>query len=118
MRILIIIFTLCFTSYCSAQFVSYDDRLHFGAGAVISAGTYTVVYLKTKDKKKAFWYSLGTSVLAGVAKEVRDSGQKNNIFDTGEIVATALGGLTASTTINLFVGKNKDKKHKDTALVN
>ena len=76
------------------------------------------IYWKLANKKKVFWYSLGTSALAGLAKEVRDSGQETNMFDTGEIVATAIGGLTASTTLSLFVGKNRDKKYKDVALVN
>lgn len=93
-----------------AQLISTDDKLHFGAGAVFSGATYTVVYSITKDKKKAFWYSLGTSVLAGFAKEVYDSSKENNRFDTGELVATSLGGFTASFTINLFVGNKKNKR--------
>ena len=99
------------SNICNAQFVSGDDKLHFGAGALISAATYTVVYTTTKNKKKAFWMSLGASTLAGLAKEVYDSGQENNKFDTGELFATSLGGLTASITLNIFVG-NKKKKSK------
>lgn len=112
------ILMLFFTGLCSAQFISVDDKLHFGTGALISATTYTVVYVSTKNKKKAFWYSLGASALAGLAKEVYDSGKENNRFDTGELVATTLGGLTASTTISLFVGKNKNKRTTKIALVN
>ena len=95
------------------QFISTDDKLHFAAGAVISSATYTVTYLTTKNKKKAFWFSLGSSVLAGFAKEVYDSGKENNKFDTGELVATSLGGLTASATFSIFTGKNMEKKEKN-----
>ncbi len=117
MKFIIIILALSFTSFCSAQFVSGDDKLHLGAGFLISSGTYTAVYLKTKDKKKAFWYSLGMSALAGVTKELIDVSE-NERFDTGEIVATTIGGLAASTTLNLFVGKKKNQKLKKVAIVN
>jgi hypothetical protein len=115
MKILITSLVLLFagSNICSAQFVSGDDKLHLAAGTLISATTYTIVYTTTKNKKKAFWYSLGVSALAGFTKELIDVSE-NEKFDTGEIAATTLGGLTASMTINLFVGK---KKKKQTALV-
>ena len=118
MKAFVIILAVSFTGLCKAQSISGDDKLHFGAGALISATTYTIVYTTTKNKKKAFWYSLGTSALAGLAKEVYDSGKENNRFNSGELVATTLGGLTASATISLFVGKNKNKKAQNVALVN
>ncbi|MEL0456299.1 hypothetical protein WJN01_08685 [Flavobacteriaceae bacterium SZ-1-7] len=113
-----LIMALSFCGYCQAQFISVDDELHFGAGVLISGATYGVVYTATKDKKKAFWYSLGASVLAGVAKEAVDSQEKNDKFDTGEAIATGIGGLVVSTTLNLFVGKRKAKKRKEMVLVN
>lgn len=94
----------------NAQSISTDDKLHFGVGALISGTTYTIVYSSTKNKKKAFWYSLGASVLAGIGKELVDAGQ-NERFDTGEIIATATGGLVLSTTISLFTDKKKRKAH-------
>ncbi|OYX25155.1 MAG: hypothetical protein B7Z06_07760 [Flavobacteriales bacterium 32-35-8] len=108
MVVLVIFFAS--TKFCNAQFISGDDKLHFGAGALISATTYAMVYGITKNKKKAFWYSLGTSTLAGLAKEVYDSNQENNKLDTGDMIATSLGGLTATVTINLFVGNRKNKR--------
>ena len=93
----------------NAQFISDDDKLHFGAGALISGATYTYVYTKTKSKKKAFWMSLGVSTLAGLTKEIYDSTKKGNKFDTGELVATSSGGFTASITLEIFVGRKKRK---------
>ena len=104
-----IIICIAFSNTCNAQFITDDDKLHFGAGALISSATYTLVYSKTKSKKKAFWMSLGTSVLAGLAKEVYDSTKKGNKFDTGELVATTVGGFTASVTLEIFVGRKKRK---------
>ena len=117
MKTFIVLLALSFTSFCSAQFVSGDDKLHLVAGFLISGGTYTAVYIKTKDKKKAFWYSLGMSALAGVTKELVDVSE-NERFDTGEIVATTVGGLVASTTLSLFVGNKRSNKSKNVALVN
>ena len=112
MKALVTFFLLFFivNSTSHAQFISTDDQLHFGAGAFISGATYAVVYSATKNKRKAFWYGLGTSVLAGLGKELYDGTQENNKFDTGELVATTLGGFTAGFTINLFVGKSKNKR--------
>ena len=73
--------------------------------------------MKTKNKKKAFWYSLGMSAIAGVTKELIDVSE-NERFDSGEIVATTMGGLVASTTLSLFVGKKKNSKLENVALVN
>lgn len=110
MKFLFIVLCISFFSFSNignAQQISDDDKLHFAAGAVISSGTYAVVYSKTKNKSKAFWYSLGMSALAGLTKELYDSTKKDNRFDTGEAVYTTFGGLTASFTINIFVGRKK-----------
>ena len=112
MKTIALIFTLCFISNCNAQFISEDDFLHFGAGVIVSSATYAVVYSKTKNKKKAFWFSLGTATLAGLTKELFDEYVFGGRFDTGEMIATTAGGLVASYTFNIFTGKNKKKKGK------
>ncbi len=111
-----LIFLFIGFNLCHAQLGSEDQKKHFAAGAVISGATYTLVYLKTKNKTKAFWYSLGISSLAGFAKEYYDSEKFNTKIDTGEVFATFLGGFTVSTTLSLFIGKNKN--NKNVALVN
>ncbi|MCK0109568.1 hypothetical protein MWU58_09705 [Flavobacteriaceae bacterium S0825] len=103
-----IIVFFAFSSNCNAQFISDDDKLHLGAGALISGATYTFVYTKTKNKQKAFWMSLGASALAGLTKEIYDSTKKGNKFDTGEFVATSAGGLTISISLNLFTKKKRN----------
>ena len=118
MKTIVTILILSFTGLCNAQFISNDGELHVIAGAVISAATYTVVYATTKNKKRAFWYGLGASTLAGIVKEAIDSGKEYNKFDAGDMAATSLGGLTASVTLSLFVGKKKNKRTAKIALVN
>jgi uncharacterized protein YfiM (DUF2279 family) len=102
-----LILCLVASNFCNAQLISSDDKLHLAAGALISAGTYTYIYSTTKNKKKAFWFSLGASAAAGLMKEVYDSTKDGNRFDTGEAVATTIGGLTVSLTFQIFAGKNK-----------
>lgn len=112
MKIIILIVAFCYLSNCNAQFISEDDLLHFGSGAIISGATYAIVYGKTKNKKKAFWYSLGASTLIGLSKEIYDGYIITGKFDTGEWIATATGGLVASYTFNIFTGRKEKKKKK------
>jgi hypothetical protein len=110
MKIIFIILALSFTSFGHAQFISEDDMLHYAVGTVISGTTYSMVYSKTKNKKKAFWYSLGLSTVTGLTKEVFDELIFDGRFDTGEFIATVTGGLVASYTFDIFTNKKKDKR--------
>jgi hypothetical protein len=110
MKTICAILAFSLTSLCNAQFISEDDMLHFAVGTVISGTTYSLVYSKTKNKKKAFWYSLGLSTVTGLTKEVFDELIFDGRFDTGEFIATVTGGLVASYTFNIFTNKKKDKR--------
>ncbi len=110
MKLFITLLAIGFFNLSLAQVTLEDEGLHFATGAVISSTTYYLVYSKTKNKKKAFWYSLGLSTLAGLAKEIHDGFIISGEFDTGELIATGLGGFTASYTFDLFTGKQKKKK--------
>lgn len=118
MKTILTILAICCINWSNAQFISEDDALHFGVGALISGATYALVYSKTKNKKKAFWYSFGLSTLIGLSKEFYDGYIISGRFDTGEAVATATGGLVASISFNLFTGKRKEKKKKQLAFTN
>ena len=83
----------------------YDKQLHFTGGALVAAGTYTFVYVKTKNKKKALIYSIASSILVGTLKEISDSREKGNRFDTRDLLATTYGGLSIGVTFNLFTKK-------------
>lgn len=111
MKTIFTLLALSLTSLSSAQFISEDDMLHFATGALISGTTYSIVYSKTKNKKKAFWYSLGLSALTGLSKEIYDGFIIDGRFDTGELTSTVAGGLVASYTFNIFTGQKKNKEH-------
>ena len=100
-----VLFVMGIVGFANAQ-IPEDKKLHFAAGALASTTGYTYVWQKTKDKKKAMLAGIGTAILAGTIKELVDSSQPNNSFDTKDLAATALGGITVSVTINLF---NKKK---------
>lgn len=118
MKLILTLVVLSFFTVSTAQVTFQDDGLHFLTGAALSSGTYALVYAKTKNKKKAFWYSLGLSSLAGLSKEIYDGYIITGKFDTSEAIATALGGLTASYTFNVFTGKRKKKKQEELVKLN
>lgn len=118
MKTIFTILALSFMSSGHAQFISEDDMLHFAVGTVISGTTYSLVYSKTKNKKSAFWYSLGASAISGLTKEVLDEFAFDGKFDTGEFISTVTGGLVASYTFNIFTGQNKKRKNKSFELTN
>ena len=103
---LCVLFVMGIVGFANAQ-LPKDKKLHFAAGTIAGSAGYTYVWQKTKNNKKAVLAGIGTALLAGTVKEIIDSTEKNNLFDTKDLAATALGGITISVTINLF---NK-KKH-------
>ncbi|NRD19942.1 hypothetical protein HNV08_07775 [Winogradskyella eckloniae] len=109
MKLLLTFFIVFSFNTSHAQLISEDDQLHFAIGAGIAASSYAVIYSKTKNSKKAFWYSLGLSTLAGLSKEIYDGYIISGKFDTGEAISTSAGGFVASYTFNLFTRKKKTK---------
>ena len=106
MKMLLTSLLLIFTLNSTAQLLTeYDKQYHFAAGALVSAGTYTLVYAKTKNKKKALIYSIASSILVGTLKELSDSREKGNRFDKRDLLATTYGGLTIGVTFNIFTKK-------------
>ena len=87
-----------------------DKKKHFIAGSTISGLTYVLAKKKLGDPNKALLCSIGAGILAGVAKETLDSRQPGNKFDGEDLLATALGSISVSLTINLFDKRNKRKK--------
>lgn len=110
--ILLFFVVIFFWNQAYSQFISEDDKLHALAGALISSTSYAIVYSKTKNKTKAFWYSLGLSTFIGLSKEIYDGYIISGRFDTGEAVATSFGGLVASATFNIFTDKKKKQRQK------
>ena len=104
---LIILLVLLPTISFAQLLTEKDKQMHFTAGVLTSTFTYDYVYRKTNNKKKALIYSVASAILVGSLKELADSSQKGNSFDTRDLLATTYGGISASFTINLFTKKKK-----------
>jgi len=104
---LIILFVLLPTLSFAQLLTEEDKQMHFVAGAVTSSFVYDYVYRKTDSKKKALVYSIASAMLVGTLKEVVDSNQKGNSFDTRDLLATTYGGITFSLTFNILTKKKK-----------
>ena len=103
-RILFLLLLIPTLSY-SQLLTEYDKQYHFAAGAFVSAATYTLVYAKTKNKKKALIYSVASSILIGTLKEISDSREQGNRFDGRDLLATTYGGIAIGVTFNIFTKK-------------
>ncbi|MCO5724132.1 hypothetical protein [Robiginitalea marina] len=90
--------------------VTFDEKLHFGAGIVAgAAGGFVAHKISKGDKWWTIAGAVGTSLVAGVAKEAIDEAQDGD-WDNRELAATALGGVVVGVTIEIFSGKKKKKK--------
>tara|TARA_R100001377_G_C3099828_1_gene78785 strand:+ start:87 stop:407 length:321 start_codon:yes stop_codon:yes gene_type:complete len=87
--------------------VAQDKKKHYTAGVFTSAVAYTYIHTKTKNKNKALVYSLASAILIGALKEAFDATQKGNKFDTQDLLATTLGGISFNVTIKLFNKKRR-----------
>ncbi|MFT4830656.1 MAG: xanthine/uracil permease [Psychroserpens sp.] len=108
---LLLIIVLCFvaTTMVRGQFIQEDKMLHFGVGTVIGAGTTGVVYGITKNKTKAVIWGIGLSTLAGITKEVIDHNSYGKA-DTGDMVATTLGGVFGSFSVTIILDKKRKRR--------
>lgn len=90
----------------SGQFIKQDKAAHIFAGAGISGITSLTVIAISKDKhskatlRNAKIISFGASILAGYLRE-RQGKRGGGKFDYDDWANTALGGLTASYTLDL-----------------
>ena len=101
---LVVIATLL--SVFSFSQIQQDKKLHFAAGNVIGAGGFIYSYNKHYDKKRALINGICTAFGAGVLKEIYD-GENDGYVEHEDILATTIGGITATTLLYLL---KKDKK--------
>ncbi len=112
-NILILIILLSSLAQLHAQ-LENDKVLHFGAGVLSGAvGAFIASELSDGDRCWTYVGAVGTSLLAGLAKETLDK-KNNNRWDNGDLAATVLGGITVGLTIDLFRGKKRRKGKRKT----
>ena len=105
---------LIFSSHSLSGQVEQDKALHFAAG-VVSGALGGFIASEISDKNR-FWImtgSIGTSLLAGLAKEAIDQNRNDGAWDNADLGFTVLGGVTAGVTLSLFTGKKKRKRQQE-----
>ena len=113
LALLILLFTVV---RLNAQ-LENDKVLHFGAGALSGAiGGLLASEISDGDRTWTYVGAVGTSLLAGLAKESIDQ-SNGNPWDNGDLAATILGGVTVGVTIDLFSGKKRRKRNQLTLVV-
>ena len=76
----------------SAESRNHDKYLHAGGSAVIAAGVTTL----TRHSPHRFWYGLGAGVGVGLAKELIDSQERHNHFDSKDLLAGLVGSFAGA----------------------
>jgi len=96
------------TSLISFGQIAEDKKKHFEVGAITSAVVNVHVYAFTGNNKKAFMYGIASSFAIGLAKEIKDEVQYKG-FDSKDLLATVLGGITISIPLDRIVRKRRNK---------
>lgn len=91
---LFMVLALCltFAPAVHADSRHHDKYLHAGGSAVIAAGVTAL----TRDSPHRFWYGLGAGAGVGLAKELIDSQERHNHFDTKDLLASVVGSLAGA----------------------
>lgn len=114
MKNLLVVFILLSSLVQLHAQLENDKVLHFGAGALSgAAGAFIASELSDGDRVWTYVGAVGTSLLAGLAKESIDK-KNNNAWSNGDLAATVLGGITVGVTIDLFRGKKRRKGKRKT----
>lgn len=104
-----VLFFLLAGYLAQAQAQDHELGLHYGAGLVAGgAGAFLAHEISGGDKWWTIAGAVGTSLIAGVAKEAIDKWEDGN-FDNAELAATVAGGVTVGITIEIFHGRKKRK---------
>lgn len=93
----------------SAQTISRDKYLHFGAGVVIGgAGGYTAHHLFGGNRYWTWAGAVGSSLAAGLLKENIDKNEYGG-WDNNDVLFTVIGGAASGLALDLLL---KDKRRR------
>ena len=78
-----------------------DKQLHVGGSYVISSTVASIVYNRTRNKKRALLSGLGVSLLVGAGKEIYDI--KNGDSNWNDMLANTIGATMGIATIKISI---------------
>ena len=93
---------LFMTAAAKAQVIQNDDLIHVGGSYVISSTVASLVYNKTKDKKKALVYGLAVSLVIGTGKELYDNRLHSKDTYT-DLLSNTIGATLGVVTIRIAI---------------
>lgn len=112
-RLLIIV--LAFSYFAGSAQPAADKVLHFVAGAAVADASFIAAYKITEDRNKSALIALGSSVFAGLAKEVVDQISYGG-FDEKDLLSTAMGGAAISVSFQFVFDEKFRIKMKNDAI--
>ncbi|MGB5556087.1 MAG: hypothetical protein WBM83_15635 [Flavobacteriaceae bacterium] len=88
-----------------------DKAKHLAAGVVIgSLGGYAAHKVFKGDKTWMWVGAVGSSLVAGLAKEAYDQ-YDYGVWDNGDVLFTTLGGIVSGVALNLLLKKSRRRYH-------
>ena len=113
-RISFILFLSSFFSYFQVVQADTNYDLHLGASALFGYATESVLHYKTNiSTNKRIVYSTAIASLPGLLKEIKDSHDRDNKFDNGDLIADITGALLGSIIANAVNNKLQINLSKD-----
>ena len=96
-KLLIVFFMI--TNVINGQTIKRDKLLHMGGSYFMSSSVSSLVYDKTKDKKKSLIIGFTASMVLGMAKEIYDI--KYGKPDIKDVIANTVGSSLGIITIRI-----------------
>tara|TARA_R110000772_G_C13267938_1_gene435956 strand:- start:1015 stop:1362 length:348 start_codon:yes stop_codon:yes gene_type:complete len=111
MKITILALLLSLNLFGQVKFPAVDKTAHFGVGYVL--GTTVSLGLRAKGMPihKTIVWGIGTSLVAGFAKEIYDK-KRGYLFDDEDLMSTVFGGFIGSATVAICFGEIEFKQFK------
>ncbi len=88
------------TALCAQ--IQNDDLIHLGGSFIISSTVSSIVYNKTKNKKKALLCGLAVSLVMGTGKELYDNRLHSKDTYT-DLIANTVGATMGLITIKIAI---------------
>ncbi len=96
---IIIIFSICFAQGAKVdslnikhQVIGFDKIQHAAVSCLLTLSSQCVLVNKSNmAEDKALSYSIGSSALIGLSKELNDLNRKDGYFSWGDIIADGVG---------------------------
>lgn len=95
--------------FIKAQSLDNNTIVHYSVG--LALGNFASAAGKTP--KSRIYLGLSAGLVAGVAKEIYDNGQRNHSAQYQDVIATMLGGVTGALLTNFTLRNSRSRKRRE-----